>query len=152
MPNCSGNGVCFRECFCDCYDEATNIDHDECVCGHRSHNVTYCRTVACVHKCEFQKCKNFEICSKEMPAWAYDRFPGNGSCFDCWAYFGTMKKSSVAEECAICLEDKIVVGLACHSTHQICFDCWNKTIASKPYPSQCPLCRTEIGGWKLNIR
>ena len=151
MTDCSGNGLCFKECFCICYDEVTDVDYDVCICGHRAHNVKYCRAEACKYDCKFQICKNFEICNMVMPAWCYDRFPGDGACFDCWAYYGPMTKSDKDEECAICLEDKIVVGLSCHPSHKICFGCWDKTITSQPYPSQCPLCRTAIGGWKLNV-
>lgn len=149
MSACGGNGLCFNECYCICFDEETDVDNEVCTCGHREHNVKYCRTMDC--SCEMVQCKNFAVCATVMPGWSFDRIPGSGLCFDCWAYRGLMKKSSEVEGCAICMEEKVVIGLSCHPTHKMCLECWDKTIESKPFPSCCPLCRASIGGWKLNV-
>lgn len=150
MANCKGNGECYESCSCGCYDAETDKDYEVCTCGHRSHNLEYCRKDSCIHNCEFIKCKNFEICDISAPKWAYP--PGCDLCYHCWKYNGEMKKMSETSECCICLEDKILVELSCHSTHRICIECWNKSVHSKKYPSECPLCRKVIGAWKYNIQ
>lgn len=151
MANCEGNGTCYEYCECECYDIETNEDYETCTCGHRNHSLKYCRKNTCINNCEFIKCKNFDSCGISTPMWDMINHPGGdvGLCFKCWAYHGELKKTSTAEECYCCCENKILVELSCHSTHKICFDCWNKTIDSKKVPSECPLCRKSIGSWKF---
>lgn len=149
MLLCKGDGTCFEQCYCVCYDPVTDEDYDECICGRGGKGACYLKTFEC--SCTLIECKNFDICKKALPKWAYDRLPGIGLCFDCWAYRGVMKKSDLAEECAICLDTKIVVSLECHHLHKLCLECWEKTIDSKPFPSCCPLCRKTIGAWKVNF-
>lgn len=153
MSNCEGKGTCYEHCSCECYNAETDEDYEVCSCGHRNHNLKYCRKNPCVHNCEFIKCKNFDICGISTPEWDMKNHPGGevGLCFQCWAYRGELKKTSTEEECGICLEDKILVELSCHSLHKICIECWDKTINSKKSPSICPLCRKVIGSWKFNI-
>ena len=152
MSNCEGNGKCYIDCSCECYDAETDIDHKVCTCGHRSHNMKYCRKDPCVHNCEFIKCKNFDICGISTPKWDMDNHPGGaiGLCFECWSYRGDLKQTIKPEECCICSEEKILLELSCHSTHKLCLDCWEKTINSQKFPSKCPLCRKDIGCWKIN--
>ncbi len=149
--SCSGDGTCFQDCLCMCYNPETDEDHLECTCGHRVHDLRYCRKSPCPFNCVFVKCKNFNVCGTTMPKWDMMTHPGGalGLCFSCWAYNGELKETSQSEECPICREDKILVQLKCHSTHKVCMDCWNKTIDSKAPPSTCPMCRTSIGGWKF---
>ena len=153
MANCQGDGSCYKYCECECYDAETDEDYEVCSCGHRSHNVKYSRKEACVHNCDFIKCKNFHICGISTPEWDMANHPGGalGLCFNCWAYRGELKQTSEPEECSICSEDKIVVELSCHPTHKMCVECWDKTIDSKKFPSKCPLCRKAIGAWKVNV-
>jgi hypothetical protein len=153
MSNCEGKGTCYEHCACECYDAETDEDYEVCSCGHRIHKLKYCRKDPCVHNCEFIKCKNFDICGISTPEWDMKNHPGGevGLCFECWAYRGKLKKTPTMDECGICLEDKILVELSCHSLHKICIDCWDKSIHSKKYPSICPLCRKTIGSWKFNM-
>ena len=148
MPSCSGDGACFTDCFCGCYDPITDEDHEVCTCGHREHKKRYCREAPCVHNCEFVKCTNFDLCKTSIPQ--RELVPGTDMCHECWAYRGKLTKSAEPEECVVCLDKKIVVELSCHSSHKICLDCWDKTIHSQAYPSKCPLCRAAIGAWKFN--
>ena len=150
MSSCSGDGSCFEHCFCMCYDLETDEDHLVCTCGHRIHVDRYCRQSPCPYNCVFMKCKNFDNCGISMPKWDMMNHPGGvlGLCFNCWAYKGELKRTSEPQECPICCEEKILVELQCHSTHKICFECWNKTIDAKKAPSSCPICRKRIGGWK----
>jgi hypothetical protein len=152
MSSCEGNGACYKYCECKCYDAETDEDHKVCSCGHRIHNVKFCRKDPCEHNCEFIKCKNFDICHVSTPQWNMAEHPGGelGLCFECWAYRGELKETSLLEECGICLEDKIVIELSCHPTHKICLECWDKTIKTQKFPSKCPLCRKVIGKWKFN--
>jgi len=152
MTECTGNGKCFELCECICYDIETDIDHEVCSCGHRSHNVRFCRKGPCVHNCEFIKCKNFNICKTSSPKWYIDEHPGSGVglCFNCWAYRGKMRNVEEPADCGICYENKILIELDCHPTHKLCLECWDKTIDSKPYPSRCPICRKALGSWKFN--
>jgi hypothetical protein len=152
MSNCEGDGKCYKYCECECYDYARNIVFDICSCGHRSHNLKYCRVDTCIHNCKFIKCNNFDTCGISTPEWDMMNHPGGemGLCFKCWAYYGKLKRTSQPENCAICLEDKILVELSCHSTHKLCIDCWDKTVDAKKFPSECPLCRKHIGSWKYN--
>ena len=153
MANCQGDGSCYKDCLCYCYDSETDEDYEVCSCGHRSHNVKYCRKDACVHNCDFIKCKNFQICGISTPEWSMAQHPGGelGLCRNCWAYRGELKQTSEPEECIICFEDKIVVELSCHPTHKMCIECWEKNIDSKNFPSKCPICRKVIGAWKVNF-
>ena len=152
MSECKGDGECYKHCECECYDPETDEDHEVCTCGCRGHNLRYCRKAPCVHNCETIKCKNYDICGISTPKWNMTNHPGGdvGLCFDCWAYRGELKKTSEREECSICYENKILVELSCHPAHKLCMSCWEKTINSKKFPSECPLCRKVIGSWKYN--
>jgi hypothetical protein len=146
---CTGDGRCFTQCYCICYNKDTDEDHPICICGHRTHGTEYCRKEPCIYKCRYIQCKNFVICGISMPKWSMEQIPVGNMCFNCWAYRGNMEASQI-EECIICNMEKQVIVLQCHSTHKICLECWDKATHSKKYPSTCPFCRKDIGGWKCN--
>jgi hypothetical protein len=153
MSNCKEDGSCYKHCACECYDPETDKDNEICRCGCRSHKLKYCRKNPCIYNCELIKCENFDICGISTPKWDTINHPGGvvGLCFECWAYRGKLKKTSEHQECGVCLEDKVVLELSCHSTHKICLECWDKSIHSQKYPSKCPICRKVLGAWKFNL-
>jgi len=154
MSACEGDGTCYTWCECMCFDSDTFEYHETCSCGHRSHTLKFCRENPCIHNCELIKCTNFDICGYSMPEYESsqqkNRGREQGLCYNCWYYHGKLKKTSEPEDCCICFEEKILVELSCHSTHKLCFDCWDKSIKAKKLPSTCPQCRKQIGFGKYN--
>ena len=151
MSSCKGNGECFRQCYCVCYNEDTDEDHLVCTCGHRTHKIPYCREQPCMYNCDFIKCKNYDICGISVPKWDMMNHPGGelGLCFTCWAYNGEMKKTLEPDNCPVCYEDKVLIELSCSRLHKVCKECWDKTTESKGCQTSCPMCRKYIGKWKV---
>ena len=113
----------------------------------------YCRKCVGEHPniLERRKCKNYEICGEEDFALEMDKRVDPHMCFECWAYRGELKKTAELSECSVCMDENQLIQLSCHETHRLCLECWDKTIKSKPSPSKCPICMTQIGAWKVNV-
>ena len=152
--NCTGNGACFDQCCCICYeDEECEIPSEVCTCGHRDHPKIiggptecdiYCRE-ECSHDCQLVECHNFRLCGKKEPQVSLDH--DNGMCMNCAVKFGRIKFLDTQDDCPICLETKDMIQISC-GKHNVCLDCWKQASATpnRPIPLSCPLCRESI--WK----
>lgn len=146
---CTGDGTCFNQCCCICFeDEACEISSETCVCGHRDHtnllNGEYCQE-KCHHNCNLIECHNFRMCGVKEPHWLLNC--NNGMCHECAVMIGRIKFLDIEDECPICLETKDMIQISC-GKHNVCLDCWKKASATpdRPIPLSCPLCRESI--WK----
>lgn len=150
MSLCNGNGSCFQQCCCSCYeDDDCEIPLIECICGHRNHTRIiggndqcdiYCQE-ECQHKCKLIECYNFRLCCKKYPKNLLDCY--NGMCLNCDMMLGKINFTDKKDECPICLETKDMIQIGCG--HNLCLDCWRKMSETKQtIPLSCPLCRKSI--------
>lgn len=71
------NGKCLRQVWCTCYNEETDEDFEECVCGHREHEGCYLPSDCCSPV----ECRNYEHCYSKLPKYILDVH--NGMCANC---------------------------------------------------------------------
>jgi len=129
MSNCKGDGECFTQCECDCYDDNTEIYYDICICGHRKHK-GYCPT----NCCELIKCVNYDICKKKRPQRILNIH--KGFCMGCHMLIGSYNITQHKEECPICEQNNNIVILDCN--HKVCKKCWY--IRCERNNHNCPIC------------
>jgi hypothetical protein len=166
--SCNGNGVCLKQCFCECSDCSKcgqssedckcecNCDEDDCICyyhimreictcSHRVHN-GYCNPeFPCLFNCVPKLCPNnqhhIENKDELFPEWYFDCHGGN--CYDCAIKYGHgFKNTDIYEECQICFENKLIIKLQCN--HGLCWNCWvNMCQCEKDtnIRASCPFCR-----------
>lgn len=148
MSNCSGNGECLEQCWCECYDEETDEYYEICSCIHKNHIDGYCPSSCC----KPIECRNYKYCNDKVPQYILDC--NFGMCINCAVKFGRHKFSKELIECPICLEntDNNII-LKCN--HKLCNDCWCKIIninsdeidedvennLDEDSKNLCPLCR-----------
>lgn len=152
MP-CNGDGTCFNQCFCGCYDdEACEIESEVCTCGHRAHKKhigsegifdIYCRK-NCPMNCQLEECNNFRLCDIKQPLWLLNT--NNGMCLQCAITIGKIKFLDIQDDCPICLETKDMIQISC-GKHKVCLDCW-KGVSKSAGKTACPLCREHIWAWR----
>jgi len=129
---CTGDGTCLYRCDCECYDENTGEQDEECTCGHRQHD-GYCPSECCVPI----ECRNYPQCLENGPQWYLTSH--NGMCVNCAVQFGPYKRTTQNEVCIACLERKTILALTCD--HKFCTDCWYRFVREdEDTRTRCPLC------------
>lgn len=147
MSICERLGNCFKQCFCNCYDdEECEVPSKICSCGHRNHkNLTEC-DVYYLHTSHLVECHNFKMCGQKRPDIILGWY--NGMCMDCAISFGKIKFLDEKDDCPICFDNKDMIEISC-GKHKLCLDCWkNWSKTSTQIPLTCPFCRNSI--WKGN--
>ena len=96
-------------------------------------------------ECELKECNNISFCKTKDKDWIIEQY--DGTCSQCWKYFGKINNTNESKECTICNETKNIITLSCN--HEMCYDCWKKIADDHTkLPTSCPYCRKEIGAWK----
>lgn len=150
MTDCKGDGSCFEQCCCICFeDDECEVPSELCTCGHREHannllEGEYCQ-YECPHGCKLVECHNFRLCGKKEPQWFLNCY--HGMCHQCTIMIGKIKFMDTKDDCPICMENKNMIEVCC-GKHHVCLDCWLTLSNTKdsPIPLSCPLCRKSI--WK----
>ena len=145
MSSCKGEGACFEQCGCCCYDEELNIPSEICTCGHRTHGDSgFCNT-GCPHSCKLIECHNYKMCGYKGPQRLLDSH--NSMCMGCAIHIGKIKFLDEKDDCPICLINKDMIEISC-GKHKFCLDCWKDWSENniQAAPLTCPLCRNPI--WK----
>lgn len=139
---CSGDGSCFENCWCYCYEDDYNmlIQCKICECGHRSHAGNCPPKKQCIYNCKLIECENFLFCGEKMPKWKW--FEYQGLCINCSTYVGKLLFINITAECTICTDVKKLIQLSCG--HRLCSDCWKTICDSTKRIACCPFCRKGI--------
>jgi hypothetical protein len=148
-----GFGYCFKQCYCECYDPASDSEeddhpHETCVCGHREHDIrgdgwANCPTSGC-GTCTMEKCAP---CGAPAPKWCFSIH--YGTCGANCAILspeqmGPMSASGDGE-CPICMETKPLYKLQVCG-HEFCAPCRGEatdTNRHKYADNRCSICRQE---------
>ena len=149
-----GFGYCFKQCYCECYDPASDSEeddhpHETCVCGHREHTLGVCRmcpTSGC-GTCTLELCV---VCGGTGPKWCFSMHYGtcSASCAttaeDLRDQMGPMSASGDGE-CPICMETKPLYKLQLCG-HEFCAQCREEatdTYRHEYADIRCSICRQE---------